>query len=240
MKMNNYYDSVSQLHRATRLDQLQGVCSRILGDIGIRHFRYEWRPSPNGHTPETIRVMTCPHRWLAHYRARNYAMIDPKVAHAAKSVVPMIWGPEMCDAPESAEVGRFWRDSVDFGLGYGMTVPLRNPSGGNGMFCVAMPSDKKERDEMRPFLPAVESLAFHVQHMIERLALPASVNGAMLTRREREVVQWTAAGRTALQISGILGISLATVLYHLSNAKRKLAVANKYQLTARATALELI
>jgi len=58
-----------------------------------------------------------------------------------------------------------------------------------------------------------------------------------LTDRENEVVKWTACGKTASEIGLIRGISEPSILFHLKNAKNKLNVINKHQLTARALAL---
>ena len=50
---------------------------------------------------------------------------------------------------------------------------------------------------------------------------------ARLTAREREVLRWTAAGKTADATAEILAISVRTVEYHLLNAARKLNTANR-------------
>lgn len=50
-----------------------------------------------------------------------------------------------------------------------------------------------------------------------------------LTPREREVLTWAAAGKSAWETSTILGISEATVITHLENIRRKLNVANPTQ-----------
>jgi LuxR family quorum sensing-dependent transcriptional regulator len=47
-----------------------------------------------------------------------------------------------------------------------------------------------------------------------------------LTPREREVLTWAAAGKSAWETSVLLGISEATVITHLEHIRRKLNVAN--------------
>jgi LuxR family quorum sensing-dependent transcriptional regulator len=49
----------------------------------------------------------------------------------------------------------------------------------------------------------------------------------LLTKREREVLCWTSAGKTAWEISRILGISHQTVVAHLKAAARKFGTPNK-------------
>jgi LuxR family quorum sensing-dependent transcriptional regulator len=47
-----------------------------------------------------------------------------------------------------------------------------------------------------------------------------------LTPREREVLVWAAAGKSAWETSALLGISEATVITHLGHIRRKLNAAN--------------
>ena len=48
-----------------------------------------------------------------------------------------------------------------------------------------------------------------------------------LSRREREVLQWVAAGKTNLEISILLSITLRTVEKHCENIYKKLGVENR-------------
>ena len=50
-----------------------------------------------------------------------------------------------------------------------------------------------------------------------------------LTRRECQVLDWIAQGKSDWQIGQILSISAKTVNYHAENAKRKLGVATRIQ-----------
>jgi len=51
---------------------------------------------------------------------------------------------------------------------------------------------------------------------------------------------WTAGGKNAVEISMILCVTEPTILFHLKNAKYKLNVINKHQLTARALAYGML
>ena len=50
-----------------------------------------------------------------------------------------------------------------------------------------------------------------------------------LTKREMDVLSWTAQGKTAWEVSVILGMSEKTVNFHLGNTMRKLGVNSKHQ-----------
>lgn len=61
-----------------------------------------------------------------------------------------------------------------------------------------------------------------------------------LTKREFQCLYWAAAGKTALETSGILDIAMRTANFHLQNAIEKLGAANKYQAIVIATRLGLL
>jgi LuxR family quorum sensing-dependent transcriptional regulator len=50
-----------------------------------------------------------------------------------------------------------------------------------------------------------------------------------LTPREREVLTWAAAGKSAWETATILSISEKTVIHHLDHIRRKLDAANTTQ-----------
>ena len=55
-----------------------------------------------------------------------------------------------------------------------------------------------------------------------------------LTPRELQVIQWIANGKTAWEISKIIGISERTVYFHLDNCKKKLEASTKTQAAVNA------
>ncbi|ANL26935.1 LuxR family transcriptional regulator protein [Rhizobium phaseoli] len=55
-----------------------------------------------------------------------------------------------------------------------------------------------------------------------------------VTPREREIIGWMAAGKTAAEIGAILAISPITVTTHIANAKAKLGVFKETALVAEA------
>jgi DNA-binding CsgD family transcriptional regulator len=62
----------------------------------------------------------------------------------------------------------------------------------------------------------------------------ANAGRTPLTRRQREVLSWIAAGKSAVQIGELLRISSRTVLEHSRSAARKLGAANRAQVIALA------
>ena len=69
---------------------------------------------------------------------------------------------------------------------------------------------------------------------------PAPLARPALTRREREVLAWTACGKTSDEISRILDLSVSGVNFHVTNFLCKLDTCNKMAAVARASQLGLL
>ena len=77
-----------------------------------------------------------------------------------------------------------------------------------------------------------------VENLIAQKNAPAVMPG--LTQREREVLRWTAFGKTSDEIGMILGISARTVNFHVTMVLEKLEAVNKTQAVAKAVILDLL
>jgi len=69
---------------------------------------------------------------------------------------------------------------------------------------------------------------------------PAEITLPSLTRRERDCLTWVAVGKSSWEIGQVLGISEATVNFHLGNAATKLDVRGRVRAVAQAIRLGLI
>ena len=63
---------------------------------------------------------------------------------------------------------------------------------------------------------------------------------SQLSSRETEVLRWTAAGKTAVEIAQILSISGRTVEFHINSAARKLDTVNRVQTVVEAIRKKLL
>lgn len=83
--------------------------------------------------------------------------------------------------------------------------------------------------------PAYREVDWHYIQRHERKKAPRTIEPtSKLTRREIEVLQWSADGKTALEIAEILCLSQETIHSHVKNAVQKLQVANKTAAVAQA------
>ena len=64
--------------------------------------------------------------------------------------------------------------------------------------------------------------------------------GITLTKREKEVLQWSAAGKSSWEIGQIFNCTEAGVNYHFCNIRRKFGVSSRWTAVVKALAQGLI
>ena len=75
-------------------------------------------------------------------------------------------------------------------------------------------------------------MALYAFDRIRQLGAAKPAESPPLTSREREVLAWSAQGKTAWEIGEILSIAKRTVDEHAQTAMRKLGAANRTQAVA--------
>lgn len=206
-------------------------------DLGFDYCAYGTRfPFPLSR-PHIITFSNYPEEWQVRYNDKSYISADPTVLHAFHSLHPIRWSDKLFSStPE------LWEEAKSFGLRVGWAQPYRNEHGTIGLLTIARTHEPISDSELRQ---KREKLAWFAQvaHLgmsqcLTKNLLPEAV--VYLTAKEREVLQWTADGKTSGEISDILGLSERTVNFHIGNTITKFGVSNKVAAAVRATALGLL
>lgn len=177
--------------------------------------------------------------WKQHYMQHGLHTVDPTIHRAALSLAPVDWGRFVRDAKFHAVFGA----ADDFGISsQGITVPIRGPYGDRGLLSVtaSMPHADWKRLS-RQIVGELQMAAVHLHDAVMRagLLIPALARPT-LSAREREVLQWVAAGKSQQDIGDILSISPRTVEVHMRSAREKLGALTTAQAVGRAIGLRLI
>jgi LuxR family quorum sensing-dependent transcriptional regulator len=128
------------------------------------------------------------------------------------------------------------RRAADFRLSRGFMVPVAGPAGSQGAVWIGgyhLSLTAREK-------PVVHLLALYAFERVRALSRPCETTKPCLTSRQREVLAWTAAGKTAWEIGEILHITKRTVDEHTQTAARKLGAVNRTQAVAVAILNHLI
>jgi len=168
---------------------------------------------------------------------------DPCVRHSIASDQIAVFGSEFLRRGECHEaVYEFYRDIRSIGSLSVVTIPLRSlRRKAAGFFEVG--GAFTGPDIRRVLEEAQRKIALAIYFADERLLALSDAEAsadAGLSVRETECLQWLAKGLRYDQIAYRLGISIATVRFHIANARRKLNVKTPEQAVARAVFTRLI
>jgi LuxR family transcriptional regulator, quorum-sensing system regulator BjaR1 len=182
-----------------------------------------------------LHITNWPKELLRRRAARSDGLNDPVVRCGLRSRRPFTWS----EAKKTASIsGRRTLDEVsDFAMKDGLMFPMHAIGSVPGGVSLGT-----ERLDVGPRdIAELEIVAQHTYFKLEDLLGPFPYQVTIdLSRRELEVVQIAAAGKTNWEISRILGVSEETVKATISRASKKLNASNRAHAVANAIAHSLI
>lgn len=217
--------------------ELFAKMQRIARELEFEYCAYALRlPLPLSR-PRIVWLNDYDDRWQRRYVDRNYFQVDPTFLQGMKSALPIVWSEKhVRQAPE------FWEEAHAFGIRHGWTQAAHCGGGSVGMLSFARSAGAITRSEMRGKCAAMGQFAQYLHAVMAELLLPRHVQECLaeITMREKEVLSWTAEGKTAFEIAKILSLSERTVNFHVNNVVAKLGASNKTHAAAKAVALGLL
>lgn len=214
------------------VDYLQRINDRL----GIEYASYA---SANPVSGKVLAFTTYPDAWKNHYMEQGLHLTDPTLHTAARSIAPVDWS----RLEHSEAFTNIFSQAHDFGLpDVGLTIPIRGPFGETGMFSVSSSVDPSDwQKHKKTFIADLQLSAVYMHdrvmksdRLIDVLRYPA------LSRREIEILQWVASGKTQQDVGDILSISPRTVEVHLRSSREKLNSLTTPQAVGRAISMGLI
>ena len=215
------FDAAQQLDRVSSPDAIIGELCACTARYGLTACLITRLPVPQAiNWQDNILANGWPAEWYAHYNAHQLYRDDPCALRCRSTAFPFFWHEldrRLLSQPEKMVMDA----ATDFGLREGICVPFFAPFSLPGVVTFAgefldVPPDARL---------VVHALAAHAFRTALRLTSQTDHPRA-LSQREGEILQWTAAGKTAWEVSAIFGISPLTVRTHLRNSRQKLGTAN--------------
>ena len=184
--------------------------------------------------PNVVMFNNYSEQWRECYLARSYLEIDPTVRHGLKSTLPVVWSNSLFEPAQD-----MWEEACGHGLRVGWAQAARDASGCVGLLTLARSEQLLTASELHANQAKMVWLTQYVHAAMVQLLIPRLLpeTQVTMTAREKEVLRWSAEGKTAFEISLILGISERTINFHITNAVLKLGASNKTQAVVKAVAL---
>ncbi len=210
-----------------------------LAGISYARSMFSNKPLENLHIDKML--TTFPKEWEDHYAEQNYFYTDNVVHQAVHSNGLVSW--QDCQnlpsltSTRNQQSQQVLDEAAAVGMKNGWLYSCHNKN--KGQFTV-LSFASEEKHSYRGTETILEYLSPHLEEALKRTENQRRSTPRSLTGREKEVLSWTAAGKTAWEISEILLISRRTVEFHISNILKKLDAVNSQQAIAVAISSGLI
>lgn len=228
---NVAFSALDRLQDAQTEGDLRLALSDAIAPFGGEHFLIASSRIQSSIFGKMIILEQWPKAWTQHYQRENLFLVDPVAKLARSHFDAFNW--DVAAARDTSVVSRRVMEisSIDHHLRDGFCIPIHGTSGYQAMVSVA----GLDLDLTREARRTVEMIAFFAYKTA--LKLKSISKTYILTPREREIITWAAAGKSAWATSEILRISEQTVKTHISSVMAKLEVCSKAQAVAESIRL---
>jgi LuxR family quorum sensing-dependent transcriptional regulator len=184
-------------------------------------------PGPGERLQDTILCLSWPDGWSRRYFEQNYIRDDPARLHLTRSIEPYSWREMTACQAYTPNQKNIVHEASEFRMTSGIIFPMPGLRYGPAMVTIAGDNDDlDDEDRLRLHMAAIYTHA-----VIRKLsgAREERPDVPSFSARERECLQWYAAGKSEWEIGEILSISEKTANTYLERVKQKFGVATRKQ-----------
>ena len=240
MEIQGFHDALQGFLTANSVDEITRLCRVQSQQLGFDAFVYALRIPTRVSEARLIIINGYPESWISHYFENDFNLHDPVLSYCKKHVVPIKW--HALGLEKSSESARVMNEATEFGLKFGISVPVHSPHGELGVLSLALDQRLVAAHEItQRALPYAQLMANYVHEAVHRVfSLTENSEERTFTAREQECLRWAADGKTSWEIAQLLNVSERTVNFHLNNATIKLDACNRQHAVVRAVLNGLI
>lgn len=217
----DFIDEIERMHEQCRvIDRLNSE----LAKFGFSAWVVTGLPHPGGRMEDMMLLNGWNPEWSSYYFKNNLIKDDPVGAHCFRSTGPFEWSEAPYDAALWPNARKIMNSAADFGMVRGLCVPIHTCDGFQAVVSMA-----GKHVDLSPLAKrSLHLMSIYAHAKAVEVAKPlGGPRPSLLTAREREVLKWTAAGKTVWEISVILSVSRKTIDSHLQSIAVKLDTPNK-------------
>jgi LuxR family quorum-sensing system transcriptional regulator CciR len=225
-------DYLASLHSIDSLEGLDEALAETCNRLGCRYYALSQHVDFLHAPGSSLRLHNYPEKWQHWFDSERLGVSDP--IHRASHVTA--FGFRWAAVDQLIHLTKRDRDvlarALAHGIGDGFTVPGNVPGETSGSCSFACGSGNAMPERSIPFAQLAGLLLFETGR---RLTLQRPLpRPPALTDRQVECIVWVGRGKTDWEIARILGVSHATVIEHLRNARERYDASTRSMLTVRA------
>ncbi|MDH4439832.1 MAG: LuxR C-terminal-related transcriptional regulator [Rhizobium sp.] len=216
----------------------KALMKSLAGELGYSFYLLANIPVDRHGAFQDITILTnWPPNARASYSESEIFCESEAVSHFRQSILPLNGGSQMfghaCDPVSRARAARLLGN---FGIQATFAFTLHTADGQQYMFACSRRGPEPEMNERGDTL----SRSMKILDTLKDAKNPMKQPSIQLSQRERECLEWCAAGKTAEETAIITKLSVHTVESYVRSAMRKLGAVNRMHAVARAIRLKAI
>jgi LuxR family quorum sensing-dependent transcriptional regulator len=230
------FDFIEALDKLDTTDAVISAMEKALALFGFENFILTGIPNPKQRFEQMVLLRKWPAGWFEIYAGQDYVRVDPVIRLCKQSVNPFEWSEAPYDPETEPKAHEVMTRATDFQMARGFCLPIHGLTGYEA--CISMSGvhlDLTARNK-----PAIHLMALYAFERARQLVLPDRELTNPLSAREREVLQWSAMGKTASEAAEIMNITERTVTFHLERVREKLGAQSKTHACVKALQHRLI
>ncbi|MXU64751.1 LuxR family transcriptional regulator [Oceanomicrobium pacificus] len=179
-----------------------------------------------------------PPEWVGIYTQRRLYQVDPIPAFAKTATRPARWSEILAEMQLGPEEREYLAEARAYIHCDGLAVQVFGPAGRNGYFGLGFGADPTEHppEQVREMQWVCQLGHLRYCEMLNEIR----PNVVELSRRENEVLEWVARGKSNMDIATILGVSVHTVDAYLRRVFLKLGTSDRVTAAIRGLGSGLI
>lgn len=226
-------EDLIQMRDAHQWSDLADAGEGILTELGLKGFMMQMRAADSANRPQRHVLGSLPQSVLEQFNCANNDA-GPVHRHVREQGIPLTWELDAVDGSTHLPV---YQQLRQFGIHAGWSVAMRSQYSFGHIDIYS--ADCRDLSSLNSELLLFSCYLNDAACMLwERIYPKTPV--PVLTAREKQCLQWSANGKTSIEIGTILGISQNTVYFHLKKAASKFGVYGTRHSISRAMEMGLI
>lgn len=223
------------LENSNSVDDIKRVCEKFCASYGFEFYLFGVCDAASLTAPKVSIITNYPDEWMNFYSVEKMQKNDPVVKYCWANTVPIRWLDLIhLETYVNAHGEQILIRAREFGLQDGLSVPIKSPTGEIALLSVATSNLEGLDERMSNLLHTAQYFGNAVFERYMRVQLKPEERNFYLTDREKECLFWVCEGKTAWEISKILGITERTVTFHMTSAMNKMGAVNRQHAAAKA------
>ncbi len=227
-------DFILEIRKFESMPKLAAALQSLIVPLGVTAVASGFVSGPKAVSGMPFHFTNWPEDWVKLYMENDFLLLDPLPRWARASGRALSWSELFRILPPRDAGRRVIEAARQFGYLDGMAIPMRADDNSLGLI-----SFGSTRPSIAPaeqaFLTIIGRAAFDAAERIEHGGNTGKA-APIMTEREIECLGLLVLGHSDRQIGKILGISEATVRFHIGNAREKTGAVSRTHMAALAVA----